>query len=85
MGPTEPKIITYDAHIYIGENDEGETISLKAILHYLIPDDEPDPADDAVFFVFGTLSMVNDETTVGRGFNRSDYAMQIEAISVCLF
>jgi hypothetical protein len=29
--------------------------------------------------------MVNDETTVGRGFNRSDYAMQIEAISVCLF
>jgi hypothetical protein len=84
MGASKPRVVTYDAQIYSGHNDDGQATSVNAVLNFFVPFDHPDPSDEAVFFVVGKLSLPDQNTVVEDNFDRQNYSLVIDASTVSL-
>jgi hypothetical protein len=63
-------------------DEDDEIRNCKALVHFFFPSDRSNHPEEALVFVVGKLSMVDDKTPVGAGYNWEDYAVQIEAITV---
>jgi hypothetical protein len=82
FGVEKPKTLTFDADIFVRTGEDDEIKICKALLHYFVTYDLSKVPNDALVFVVGKISMVDEETLVGDGYNWEDYALQIEAICV---
>jgi hypothetical protein len=80
----KPKTLTFDADIFVHTGEDDEMKICKALLHYFVITDRSNVPNDALVFVVGKMSMVDEETPVGDGYNWEDYVLQIEAITVRL-
>jgi len=73
----KPKTVTFDAEIFLGEDDESTMCVMMAVLHYFVPIDKPIPTEGHVYLVGGRLASVTDKTPIGEGYNSSAYDVEI--------
>ncbi|KAH9955087.1 hypothetical protein BGW80DRAFT_1467269 [Lactifluus volemus] len=79
MGTNKPKMMTFDAQIYTGLNEDGQPTCINAILNFFVPSDRADPSNYGVFFVMGKISLLDENTIVGENFDRQNYSLVIDA------
>ncbi|KAJ8580112.1 hypothetical protein M405DRAFT_891574, partial [Rhizopogon salebrosus TDB-379] len=76
----KPKIITYDAEVYLGLSEDGSPCSAQAVVHYFVPQGTTEPFDNSLYFVVGKLASVRGDTCVSEGHSTEDYDIEIDAM-----
>ena len=51
-------MITFDAKIFLGDNDQGTTCVIMAVLHYYVPSGNPDPEDGRIYSLVENLHLL---------------------------
>jgi hypothetical protein len=77
-------MITFDAKIFLGDNDQGTTCVIMAVLHYYVPSGNPDPEDERIYLAGRKLASITDSTVIGDDYVGSTYDAVIDAIFICI-
>jgi len=82
--PTGSCTYTYDAEIYIGEENAGRPRYIKSVIHHVLPSDEKEPEEGSFCFISGKVASIEPHTFFGNGFRAEQYDLEIDAFVVCL-
>jgi hypothetical protein len=85
MPSDKARVRTYDAEIFVKQDNRGQVICCKALVYFFVPFNTHYAFDEGVYIVSGKMSMVDKDTPIGDEFNREDYLFQIDAIIVRFF
>jgi hypothetical protein len=77
----KPRTITFNAKIFLGNNYQGTTCVIMAILHYYVPSSNPDPEDGIIYLAGRKLT---DSTVVGDDYVGLTYEAVIDATFICI-
>ncbi|KAH9952572.1 hypothetical protein BGW80DRAFT_1468518 [Lactifluus volemus] len=80
MPSDKARVRTYDAEIFVKQDNRGQVICCKALVYFFVPFNTHYAFDEGVYIVSGKMSMVDKDTPIGDEFNREDYLFQIDAI-----
>lgn len=78
----KPRVITFDAEIPLGLDDNNVMRVIVAVLHHYVEPDKPSPAGDLKYMVGGKFVSITSTTPVGDGYNVDDYDLEIDATFV---
>ena len=83
LNEEKKNMITYDAEILLGKDEDDDDQFINAILHVFVPKEEKEPEEDIYHFVVGKMISIKDDTNVGDAYDVNNYNLQLDTFTVC--